>query len=434
MGSIGDYANPLYVVDGVFVDNINFLSSGDIEDLTVLKDASSAAIYGVRAANGVILITTKKGTTEKPVINYDGYFGYQLPVNILPMASRDQYVTLINEANMNSPGYVPKSPSDYPASTDWYQQLVRPASTTNHSLDISGSNNKTSYSLGGSYFYQQGIMDIKNDYNRFNFRGRLDQTVNKVLKIGLNSLLSKYGKTIPNDGAFFGAYVNPPVYPVYDRGNTDAYPVKFTSPQEFGFGNQYGNPVAAAYYNDNVEKGIELVFSSYAEFNIISNKLVYKVSYNTDLNYYNSRNYTPQFNVGGSQGVLKSNLSKTSGNSSKQIIDNLLTYTGKSGNNNISVMLGQSTRLERSGFLTGSAVDVPGYDEQSKYIVTGSFSDRNATDGAAAYNGLSFFTRGTYNYNDKYLVDIYIQGRCKLEIPAKMGIFPICRIWLGPVG
>ena len=114
VGSIGDYANPLYIVDGVFVDNIDFLSSGDIEDLTVLKDASAAAIYGVRAANGVILVTTKKGKTEKPVVSYEGYFGLQLPVNIMRMATKDQYVTLLNEANANTPGYVPQRPGIIP--------------------------------------------------------------------------------------------------------------------------------------------------------------------------------------------------------------------------------------------------------------------------------------------------------------------------------
>jgi TonB-linked SusC/RagA family outer membrane protein len=424
VGSIGDFANPLYVVDGVFVDNIDFLSSGDIEDLTVLKDASSAAIYGVRAANGVILITTKKGTTEKPVINYDGYFGYQLPVNILPMATREQYIELINEANINSPGYVPKVASDYPASTDWYQELVRPASITNHTLDISGSTGKTSYSIGGSYYFQQGIMDIKNDFNRYNFRGRLDQTVNKTVKIGVNSLLSKYGKHIPNDGAFFGAYVNPPLYSIYDENNTGAYPVRFASPQQYGFGNQYGNPVAAAYYSDNLENGIQMVFSTYAEFSLIPDKLVYKVSYNTDLNYYSRRNFTPQFNVGGSQGVLKSSLSKTSGNATKQIIDNLITWSGGSGKNNYSLMAGQSTRIEKTGFLTGSALDVLGFDEQSKYIVTGSFSDRNATDGASAFNGLSLFTRATYNYSGKYLLTMTFRADASSKYQQKWGYFP----------
>ncbi|MFZ0281524.1 MAG: SusC/RagA family TonB-linked outer membrane protein, partial [Bacteroidales bacterium] len=380
VGSIGDYANPLYVVDGVFVDNIDFLGAGDIEDLTVLKDASAAAIYGVRAANGVILVTTRKGKTQKPVISYEGYFGLQIPVNILPLANKDQYITLLNDANVNSTGYIPKDPANYPVSTDWYRQLVRIANTTSHNVDISGTNDNTSYSVGGSYFFQQGIMDINNDYQRFNFRGRLDQRVTDRFKIGINSVLSKSDRNIPNDGAFFGAYVNPPVYPVYDESNTLAYPVKFGSPQKYGFGNQYGNPVAAAYYVDNIEKGTKLVFSTFAEFDIIKNIFTYKIAYNTDLNFWDARSYTPEFNVGGSQGVRKSSLVKTSGNSSKQIIDNLLTYRNKVDNQSYTILLGQSTRMEKFATLSGSAQDVSGIDEQSKYLATGSFRDRYAWD------------------------------------------------------
>jgi len=424
VGSIGDYANPLYVVDGVFVDNIDFLSAGDIEDLTVLKDASAAAIYGVRAANGVILVTTKKGKTSKPTVSYDGYVGIQIPVNIMPMATTEQYVTLMNEANANVPGYIPKVASSYPASTDWYKELVRPAGTNSHSLDISGMSDNTSYSIGGSYFFQQGIMDTKNDYQRFNFRGRLDQKVSEKFKIGLNTVVSKYAKNIPNDGAFFSAYVNPPVYPVYDETNTDAYPVRFGSPQKYGFGNQYGNPVAAAYYNDDKERGNKIVFSVFGEYSIIKDKLTYKLAYNTDLNNYDTRNYEPEFNVGGSQGVRKSSLNKTSGNSSKQIIDNLLTYKNQKKQHSYSILLGQSTRMEKWEYLTGSAISVPGFDEQAKYLSTGSFRDRYAYDGAAVYNGLSFFTRATYNNNDKYLATATFRADASSKYQEKWGFFP----------
>jgi TonB-linked SusC/RagA family outer membrane protein len=424
VGSIGDYASPLYVVDGVFVDNIDFLSAGDIEDLTILKDASASAIYGVRAANGVILVTTRKGKTGKPVISYDGYAGIQVPVNILPLATKDQYVTLLNEANQNSTGYIPKDASNFPVSTDWYQQLVRVAGTNSHNLDISGTSENTSYSMGGSYFYQQGIMDTKNDYQRYNFRGRIEQKVTDKLRIGVNTVLSKYNRNIPNDNAFFGAFVNPPVYPVYDENNTAAYPVRFGSPQTYGFGNQYGNPIAAAFYSDNIEKGYKLVFSVFAEYKLLPEKLTYKISYNTDLNNWNSRAYVPEFNVGGSQGVRKSSISKTSGTSGKQIIDNLLTYKNNINQHSFSILLGQSTRMERWETLSGSALDVPGLDEQSKYLVNGSFKDRYAWDGAAVYNGISFFTRGTYNNSDKYLATLTFRADASSKYQDKWGYFP----------
>ena len=104
MGSIGEYANPLYIVDGAFVDNLDFIGSGDIQDITILKDASASAIYGVRAANGVVIITTKQGSSAKVSITYDGYVGVQTPVNVMKLANLDQYVELINEANASVSG------------------------------------------------------------------------------------------------------------------------------------------------------------------------------------------------------------------------------------------------------------------------------------------------------------------------------------------
>ena len=424
VGSIGDYADPLYVVDGVFVDNIDFLGAGDIEDVTVLKDASAAAIYGVRAANGVILITTKKGIPGKPSVSYDGYYGIQVPVNILEMANKDQYVRLMNEANAEATGYVPKDPANYPASTNWYKELVRTAPMSGHSLDISGGENKTSYSFGGSYLYQQGIMNSDNDYSRYNIRGRLDQDVNNFIRIGLNTIITNKVRNNPNQGAFFGAYVNPPVYNVYNDANTLAYPVAFDSPQLYGFGNQYGNPFAAAYYNDSFEKGNQVIFNGYAEFYPVKDKLVLKISYNQDLSNSMLRNYTPEFNVGGSQGVRNSALTRIFGNSSTNILDNIITYRNQSGRLNYSILLGQSTRMERWDNLQGTAKDVPGLDDQSKYLSTGSFSDRNANDAAERHGSISFFTRGTLNFADKYLATLTFRADGSQKFQKKWGYFP----------
>ena len=424
VGSVGDYANPLYVVDGVFVDNIDFISPSDVEELTILKDASAAAIYGVRAANGVIIITTRKGKSGLPVVSYDGYVGVQMPVNILKMASKNQYITLLNEANANIPGYIPKNPSDYPTSTDWYNELVRTAGINNHNIDITGATDKTSYSIGGKFLYQNGIMDAQNNYQRYNIRGRLEQQVNKNLKIGINTIISNYNKNIPNSDAFFGAYVNPPVYTVYDPTNAEAYPVKFGAPQKYGFGNQYGNPVAAAYYADNFEKGHKEVFSIFGEVDIVKDILSYRVAYNQDQDSWNQRYYTPQFYVGGSQGVTKSNLTKTFGNSSKQIIDNLLTLKRTKGKTSYTVLFGQSTRIEKRETLSGYANSVPGYDDQSKYLVNGSFRDRNAYDAAERYNGLSFFTRGTLNFREKYLATVTFRADASSKYQKKWGYFP----------
>jgi TonB-linked SusC/RagA family outer membrane protein len=424
VGSIGDYAKPLYVVDGTFVENIDFLSTSDIESTTILKDASAAAIYGVRAANGVVIITTKKGFTGKPAISYDGYAGVQVPVNIMPLANKDQYIELLNRTNENTPGYIPRNAADYGGSTDWYQELVRPALMQSHSLDVSGATEASSYSVGLSYFEQDGIMNVDNSYERYNLRGRFEQKVASWLKIGATTILSNYSKQIASESAWSQAYINPPLYPVYNEANTEAYPQLFDSPQRYGYSNSYGNPMAAATYRNNKEKGRKLIYSLFAEFAIIEDKLTLKTSYNQDYTSLQRKNYEPENFVGGSQGTNRSNLTETFENRSMQIIDNVLTYTDRKRAHSYSLLLGQSTRMERMSSLWGSAVDVPGIDDQSIYLKTGSYKSRETDDDGYAYNGLSAFLRGTYGYDNKYLLSVTFRADASSKYQEKWGYFP----------
>ena len=420
VGSIGDYASPLYIVD-----NIDFLSNNDIESLTVLKDASAAAIYGVRAANGVVLVTTKKGSHDHLSVSYDGYAGVQVPVNIMKLCNTEQYVELLNLANRNTIGWTDRNAADYPGSTDWYKELVHPAATTSHALDFSGASDKTNYSVGLSYLYQDGIMNhSNNDYNRINIRARLDQQMTSWLKVGINSVFSRYSKHNYNGNAFYQAFINPPVYNVYNESNEAAYPEKFDSPQLYGFGNAYGNPVAFAKYCDDSDKGFKEVLSAYAEFSILPSKLSFKISYNLDYSQWDQQNYTPESYVGGSQGTSVSVLSKTFGYGVNQILDNVLTYTDRKGRNDFSVMLGQSTRSQFSSWLNGRVNSVPDFDDQSKYLVNGSYKNQTATDGASRYNGLSFFARGTYNYDGRYLATLTFRADGSSKYQQKWGFFP----------
>ena len=434
VGSIGDYANPLYVVDGAFMDNIDFLSSNDIESLTVLKDASASAIYGVRAANGVILVTTKKGETGRIRVAYDGYAGLQVPTNIMPMANAKQYIQMYNLANPDFPFDTVYDMSAFSGeSTDWYATLVRNAIMHSHSLDLSGGTEKTNYSVGLSYFYQDGIMNYcTNDYNRFNLRARLDQTMTSWLKAGFNTVISRHKRNNPNSGVYYQAFVNPPVYGVYSEANTDAYPEPFDSPQRYGFATAYANPAAAAYYYHSTDDGIKTVFSAYAEATIIPEKLKFKTSYNLDFSFADQQSYTPEHYVGGAQGNSVSNLSKSYSYGTYQILDNTLTYMDQIGAHSFTAMLGQSTRMQYNAWLNGSRHSVPNYDDQSRYLVNGSYKNQTSTDGASRYNGLSFFARGTYNYMEKYLATFTVRadGSSKYndleDTPwnDKWGIFP----------
>lgn len=425
VGSIGDYAKPLYVVDGAFVDNIDFLSADDIESLTVLKDASAAAIYGVRAANGVVLVTTKKGEFGRVNVSYKGYVGIQVPTNIMKMANKSQYVELRNLAFQNTKGYQPVSESDYPGDTDWYRTLTKNALMHSHAVDVSGATDKTNYSVGLNYFYQDGIMNHgKSDYDRINFRARLDQKATSWLNVGVNNIFSNYNRKIPNNNAYFSAFVNPPVYNVYNENNKVAYPEPFDAPSNYGFPVSYGNPVATAYYNDNKEHGIKDVFSIYAELHFLEDKLKFKTSYNMEFAFWDQRNYTPTYFVGGAQGAETSSLSKTYGYSTNQIIDNVLSYQDQIGNHHFSVMVGQSTRMYYSGWETGKVYDVPNYSEASKYLSTGSYKNQSVTDGATRYNGVSAFMRASYNYHDRYLATFTFRADGSSKYQEKWGYFP----------
>ena len=426
VGSIGDYANPLYIVDGAFMDNIDFLSASDIESLTVLKDASAAAIYGVRAANGVILVTTKKGETGRMRVAYDGYAGLQVPTTILPMANAEQYMQMYDLANPDDPfrEVYPQAASSG-ISTDWYQELVRNAITHSHSLDLSGGTDKTNYSVGLSYFFQDGIMNYcKNDYNRLNFRARLDQTLSSWLKVGFNTVVSRYKRNNPNSGVYYQAFVNPPVYGVYNDANEDAYPVAFDSPQRYGFAAAFGNPAASAYYYSNTDNGFKTVFSAYAEATIVPEKLKFKTSYNLDFSFADQQSYTPEHFVGGSQGTSVSTLTKTYSYGLYHILDNTLTYSDQAGPHAFTAMLGQSTRMQYNGWLIGTAHNVPDLDAAARYLVNGSYKNQSASDGASRYNGLSFFARGTYNYKEKYLATVTFRADGSSKYQEKWGFFP----------
>ena len=425
IGSIGDYARPLYVVDGVFVEDLGFVSNNDIQEMTVLKDASAAAIYGVRAANGVIIVTTKKGTAGRTDISYDGYAGLQVPVNVMKLANAAQYVDLVNQAFANTTGYVKKNLADFPSETDWYAALVRNAVQHSHSLDVSGANAATSYAFGLNYLYQDGIQQSANNYRRINLRARVDQQVKDWLRLGANALVSQYRRRDPAD-VWLQAFINPPVYGIYNENNAAAYPEKFDSPQLWGFPNAYGNPYASAWYHDSGAQGLNLVFSTYAEMRFWGDRLKLRSSYNLDFQGYESYSYQPEFKVGGSQGVSDSSMSKTYGLRYKHIIDNTLTYADRRNAHAWTLMLGQSLRTETLRGMRGSSTGIPDIDAQSRYIGLGSQKNISVTDliGVYTYNGLSFFSRGTYNYGDRYLATLTFRADGSSKYNRKWGLFP----------
>lgn len=438
------YQGPLYVVDGMMFDNIDFLSSNDIENISVLKDASSAAIYGVRAANGVVLVTTKKGVpNRKPQITYDGYVGFQKASNVLKMANSQQYATFMRE--LNDPkvdAILDKSIAQWggsngiPAtSTDWYKELLKTALMQSHALTVTGGSKDISYSLGASYLGQEGIMNVANNgYERVNVRARIDANATDWLKVGASFVMTNSNKQESGSNSWLAAYHNPSIYPAYNEKDINKLnPQGFTSAGEAGLSNFFWNPMGIAYYGQNKFEAMTQVLPSfYAEGTFLNDKLTLKSAFSQDLSMLRFKEYIPEYWVDGNQKRDKSYLQKRNEFTNNWILDNTATYRDNIGKHNFSAMLGNSIRRERNELLRVEATGVPGDIQEYWYAHLGEQQlqilkkndDSHWADRAAEYRGLSYFGRLMYNYDDKYLVSATMRADGSSKYQEKWGYFP----------
>lgn len=434
VGSLNN-ESPLYVVDGMFMDNIDFLNPSDIADMTILKDASGAAIYGVRAANGVIIVSTKRGSLNmKTKVFYSGYAGIQRPSNLLKMGNGQQYadyaIAVGNQNLVNSSitkfGGENGKPS---TNTDWFNELLRNnAFIHNHNLDAQGGSEKITYSFGINYLDQDGIMDAKNHYRKYNIRSQVEARIAPWVKIGFTTHLSNFNRFSPNNAAFRQAYFAPPIYPIYDPSNTLAEPVQFGSSASIGLGTGFwfNNPIATAYYNHNDTKGFQVLPNVYVEADFWSKKLVFRSQLSQRYQSSHNIQYTPEYYIDNDQRSQRSYLRSAQERNTDYILDNLLTYKDQTAKHHWSLLLGQSTRSERWRETWVSANDVPP-SKEFWYVGQGAQGTGSATGYGenGIYNtGLSFFTRATYDYDNKYLLTATFRADGSSKYQTKWGYFP----------
>lgn len=403
---------PLYVVDGMFFDNLDFISPNDIESISVLKDASAAAIYGVRAANGVVIVATKSGRpNQKAQIEYDAYYGVQVAQNVLKMANAEQFTQMALESgsaadesfileSMQRYGRSRINPSVPDVNTDWYDQILREAPQQNHSLTISGGGSGATYSISGSYFNQEGILDMENGYERFNLRSKIDYQANSWLKVGGNMIMSNATRQAPDQSAWFRAYFAVPIMPVFDESNTDASPLALANAQDLGYrGSQ--NPLSATEFSDNRIQSRNVLTNFYAEAALIPKKLVLRTAYNNSFTTNNARNVNLPFFVGNDFQRVDASISKSTQTISNQIWDNTLTFTESYGNHNLQVLGGTSFRDESFQSLGASGLNFPIGQETTWYIDQAeTIPVDGVNDGGSRNYGLSYLV-DTYNFSSK---------------------------------
>ena len=428
IGSFEGDAAPLYVVDGMFLDNIDFLSPNDIATMSVLKDASASAIYGVRAANGVILIETKSGGyNQKPEIVYDGYYGIQNPQNVLQMSNAQQFVQYVDETGdpadiafvnnaMQRYGRSRVNPNVPTVNTDWYDEIMEPASIQNHSLTFSGGNELTRYSIGGSYFEQQGLMkETRNEYKRLNFRVKIDTDVTDWLTLGGNVNISAARQYEGDNAAWFQSYFAVPILPVYDDQNVDAAPFPLANAQQLGYRSRQ-NPFYTLLYNDDRNDIGKVLGNFYLDMEIIPNRLSFRTAYNYSLEARNRREVDFAFNDGVRD--VDSSIKRENLTSYDQVWDNYLTYRNNFGLHNLTLVGGYSYRSEFAEILFAKGTEIspnPDRDlEELWYIsralnfdITNIGDTRDEAPNLTLNGRLffqSYFARVAYNYDGRYLL------------------------------
>ncbi|GGC08404.1 SusC/RagA family TonB-linked outer membrane protein [Dyadobacter sediminis] len=403
VGTAYGSANPLYVVDGVWFDDISFLNSADIESMNILKDASSQSIYGVRAANGVVLITTKRGKSGKAVVDYNGFVGFQKVTNQIKMANGREYATMVNElSNINGKQNI-LDPSQYGEGTDWYDQILRTAKVNNHQLSISGGGEKSTYNLSLGFLNQEGVVQ-KNNFKRYTARLQNDFQVLKSLKVGYTATGS-YSKSQDEAGGIFRQlYAAGPIVPVYNADGS------YGDPNDFGLGdaNNFNPQVTIDFFNQNTKRTL-LTANAYAELNVLDG-LTFRTSLGGRYSQDETRSYTPQYAATLKQQNTTSVLQFVRPQTRYWIFENTLTYTKEFGNHNFTALIGQSAQRDQSYQLTASALNVPYSSEGDLYLTLGNADSRYVTDQGDLGTYASYFGRVNYSFADRYLLNASLRA------------------------
>lgn len=457
MGTIGS-TEPLYVIDGVPGGSITSLSPNDIESIDVLKDAASSAIYGARAANGVILVTTKRGSADSKLsVTYEGYVGIQNPnTNGVTPLDAKQYMEIVNKS-YETAGQTPYDfkaliPNHYDdimsgkwKGTNWLQEATnKNAPIQNHSVNMTGGSDQSRFSLGFSYFGQEGTLGYPAvpNYERYTARINSDYSVLKkngrdVIVFGENitaTLTNKSGIAIGNNyyNSIRDLLVAPPILPAYNKAG-EFYEYADMQEEGWDFNQDYANPLAETYYDhgNNRTKGHRVSANFYLQIMPIKD-LTIKSSAGVHFSHSDYRRYVPTYTLSGRTSNNTDDVTQSQSYSARWSWENTVNYKKSLGDHNLDLLAGQS--LEKWGF--GNRVEV----ENSNSIFPGSFDHAyiNNTQGLDVANTSikgspngqgalsSFFARVNYNYKEKYLFSAVMRadGSSNFAKGHRWGYFP----------
>lgn len=420
VGTVYGNANPLYVVDGIWYDDISFLNSNDIDNISVLKDVSSESIYGIRAANGVILISTKKGRRNagKPTISYNGFAGNQVVTNQIKMATGPEYQTMINELNVINGKPAQYSNPTAVGNTDWYHQILRNAFVTNQQVSVLGGGERSSFNLSLGYFKQDGIVKT-NNYERYNLHLQNEYQLAKFLKAGVTMNGSLSNSNDIDGGIFHQLYAAAPNVPVYYADATYGDPNDF----HVGSSNQFNPQVTVDFFNQHT-RTYKLNGNAFIDLKLAKYFTLHS-SLGGDYEQAEANNYTPVYIATIAQRNTISKLNVSRNENRNWIVENTLTFERKFGNHALRVLAGQGSQEYKYYGITGSVQNVPP-GSGNQYLSLGTASTALVSDAGALSRVSSYFGRLNYTFKDKYLLTASMRadGSSKFSQENRWGYFP----------
>lgn len=418
LGSINN-SDPLLVIDGVPTDMpLNALNQNDVETIDILKDASATAIYGSRGANGVVLITTKKGKSGDGIISVSANWGIQDATSVPKMLNASQFASLHNDMMANNnrtqrPDF--EDPTSWGKGTDWTDALLRTAAMQNYSVSYSGGTDKSNYYVSGSVFDQNGIV-INTSYRRYTLQFNNESKVRPWLKFGNNVTLSHDTKK-NGDYSILNTLASLPTQSIYNEDGTYSGPG--TEAQYYG---DLRNPIGTARLNNTTTKGYNVLGNLYGEASLFD-KVTYKMTGGIDFKFWDENNFTPKYDWQPIP-VVNSYRSEQSNKSLTYLWDNTLTYMDTfNEKHNLNVMIGSSAQNNTYNY---SKASIQGFLSDSNNQLNNGLLDPTVGGSKNEWALLSFFGRVNYSFNDKYLLTATVRrdGTSRITKANRWGTFP----------
>lgn len=421
---VGTFNNssPIYVVDGVILDNISFLNTADIASMEVLKDASATAIYGSRGANGVILITTKSGKIgeEKTTFFFTGEYGIQNLAKKIDLLNGKEFATISNQIDPGRYNNIDAVPN-----TDWQDLIFRSAPIQDYQLSAAGGTKATQYYIGVGYFNQKGIID-KSGYERISIKLNNIYQLTNFLKLGNNITVAPYNQDNAPNVTYQVYRASPVVEPYRSDGS-------------FAGVEGVGNALADLEYSNSYNKGVRAVGNIFAEAKLLESFSV-KSSFGIDGLYNKSVSYTPAFQVYYADGTpsmqynVTNDLFKGNTDNFTWLWENTLNYNRVFDKHAIDAIAGYTMQNSNSEIFNVSGENIlrDGSDFwylQYNYITANKLNSgdfRNAVDANLHYSMISYLFRANYTYNNKYILTATFRrdGSSKFDKEARFGNFP----------